>query len=674
MWPRDPVAVDDYALKHRWLSNPGGGYVGKWRHDAVPYLIEPMRRLTSMDVLTVAVVGPGQSAKTSIGENWFLHSVGANPAKMLWLMQTEDAIEAYVKDRINPMIDAHEILRDALGRRSVDDSLHFKRFRTMSIEFLSATLRNLINKSAPRIIVDEIDAYPDGMGDVMALVDVRRQTFGRQSKVLAISHPDKARGLVPERDWSAGIMAVYADSDRCLWYWPCPHCGAFSSPTPTAARFMPIEYPEAGSLDEIEAGTRLACPVNGCEIEDHHRRAMNLRGKWVGRGEEIAEDGTVTGARIKSKTAGYWIVGPMSPFILGGIGGLARARVKAERELEVSGEDATLRQVMVKQWGEPYRPPRSVGSIDANDLADRAENDLKLGTVPDGVRFITVAVDCQLAHFEYLFRGWGIAGESWILDKGKISAEPSTSADDWDKLLDLFQKGLPLADGSGRVMTAKAAAFDSGGAPGVTQQAYAAWKRWRKQRFVRLLGPIGGRDVWSIIPTKGASGLNAARLQVVYPDTVRKASVATGRGEVPVAMFNPNSFKDDLAGQFMKAEPGPWYVHFPSALRAVEPPHPWFEQAVAERKNTKTGRWERVNSSVRNEALDLLVMTHVVAHLHGLPRINWEKPPSWAQAWDTNSAVTTSAGVASQAAAAATSSSSSSQPKSITSLIDRFKP
>jgi phage terminase large subunit GpA-like protein len=166
------------------------------------------------------------------------------------------------------------------------------------------------------------------------------------------------------------------------------------------------------------------CPVNGCLIEDHHRKAMNRVGRWIGLGQEIAQDGTVTGERMKSKTAGFWLVGQMSLFLIGGIGGLARARVKAQREMEISGEDESLRQVMVKQWGVPYAAAKGLGSIDANTLADRANPDLKAGTVPEGVRFLSAAVDCQAAHFEYLVRGWGMHGESWVIEHARAMPIP----------------------------------------------------------------------------------------------------------------------------------------------------------------------------------------------------------------------------------------------------------
>ncbi|WP_321904399.1 phage terminase large subunit family protein [Paraburkholderia tropica] len=637
--------VAQYAALNRRLTNQGGGYVGRWHHEKAPYLVAPMETLTRLDYLTTVVVGPGQSGKTEVAQNWMLKSVANDPGDMLWYMQTDPGLEAFVKSRINTQIDGHPEMSMQLGSRPVDDSLHFKRFTGMRVEFLSASPNNVINKSAPRIVADEVDAYPESLGDIKAVLDIRRQTFGRQSMLLAMSHPDRARGLIPERDWSAGIMAMYGDSDRRIWYWPCPECGAWSSPIPIASRFMTLHYPEDGTLDEIEREARLLCPVNGCLIDDRHRRAMNLAayrspfGGWIGDGQEISQDGVVTGELVARKSAGFWIVGTMSPFILGGIGGLARAKVKAERELEVSGDDLTLRQVTVKQFGFPYAPKRGVGSIDANVLADRAEPDLKLAVIPEGVRFMTAFVDVQIASFDWLVRGFGVGGESWVIDRGRMPADPATSAEDWDQLLELIARTYPLSDGSGRHMPIRALGFDSGGSPGVTQQAYSAWKRWRKlEKRVRLIGKIAGRDAWTVIPTKGAKALEAPRLVVTYPDTTRQANKAAARGAVPVAQFNPNSFKDDLAGQLQGAEPGSWYVHFPRDLRSPEEPHVWFEQLTAETRQ-KNGRWEKIVSSRRNEALDQMVGTHMIAHLHGLSQIDWDKPPGWAAPWDTNTSL-----------------------------------
>lgn len=660
MTPRDRLRVSQTAAKYRFIA-PGARYSLR----KTPFFAEPMDCMEPGQFLTVVVVGPAQIGKTNLAENLLQHSIMNSPGDFLWYMQSDEALQAYVKKTIDPMVMMHPDMAAAIGLKAIDDSLHFKRFRTMTVEFLTATEKNMINKKAPRIIGDEIDAYPRDIGDPKVLLDKRRQTYGAESIFVAVSHPDRAKGLRPETDWTEGVMSIFADSDRRLWWWKCPECGCFSSPCPTARRIMTLEYdvqadmppdPTSGeirkrlaSLDEVEASAHLRCPVNECKITDKQRRAMNATGFWAGEGQIVAEDGTVTGKLVKRKTAGFWVVGIMSPFLLGGIGGLARERVKAERDYAVSGEEATLRNVMTKGYGVPFTPPRTLGSVSANDLADRADMRLTLGVVPDGVRFLTCVVDVQAGFFEWLVRGWGVNGESWIVDRGRIIADPATNPLDWDKLPALlFKKEWPLADGSGRAMGVRASSIDSGGAAGVTQQAYSAWARWRRTGVVRYFGRRGGPtgpDVFNIMLTKGASTPNAPKLQVVYPDTQRAANKAAGKGEIPLIVFNPNLFKDDLLGQLLRAEVGDWYVNFPAGqsaghphgLRAEtnEPPHPWFEQLVAEAR-MPDGKWQLVSPSARNEAMDLMVMAHVDAHLHGLMRIKWDRPPIWAAEWDFN--------------------------------------
>lgn len=636
--PSDRKTVSQYAAEHRVISAAGGGTPQRWSNDRTPYLVEPMDLLTARVHQTLAVVGPGQVGKNQIAENWLLHSVATDPANFLWYMQADDALEAYVKNRINSMMDDHDVMQRAKGPRPIDDSLHFKKFRGMAVEYLTATMSNLISKNAPRIVADEIDAWKKLFGNVKNLLDIRRQVYGDDSMLLAMSHPDAADGM-DEKKWTRGIMAMFADSTRCMWYWPCIHCGSWSSPCPKAHRYMPLEWPKDGTLQEVAEGAYLACPSgNGCVINERDRLEMIRRatGAWIGLGQEMEPSGRIIGARAHHHTGGYWIVGPMSPFVMGGIGELAKNRVAAERALEADGEDATLRQVVCKQFGFPYERGRRIGSVEANDLADRAEADLLVDTIPEGVRFFTVAVDVQLNSFVWMRRGWGVDGESWVLSRGEVkSVDPCNNPGDWDALLPILFERLPLVDGSGRTMAPRAVAFDSAGAPGVTEQAYSAWKRWRGQKKITLFGKLAGREVWSVLPLKGAPGLNAPRLVISYPDTARKASKVAGKGEVPIGIFNPNVFKDALGGQLLQAEPGPGYIHFPHSFRAKESPHPFFEQVVAEQQ-LPNGRWEKVNAGARNENLDLLVMNHVIAHLQGLSRINWNKPPPWAAPWSTN--------------------------------------
>ncbi|MDE2469239.1 MAG: phage terminase large subunit family protein, partial [Bradyrhizobium sp.] len=254
---------------------------------------------------------------------------------------------------------------------------------------------------------------------------------------------------------------------------------------------------------------------------------------------------------------------------------------------------------------------------------------------------------------------FGVGGESWVIDLVRRPADPASSSEDWDDLVGwLLDLAYPLADGSGRLMKPRAVGFDSAGAPGVTQQAYDVWRRAFQRRRARMLGVNDGREAWNLVPTKGVGSANAVRLQVRRPDSARKDRTARAQGAVPLAQFGANAFKDDLVGQLARAEAGPGFVHFPAALRSARPPHVFFEQLVAEARKPN-GAWEKI--APRNEALDLMVGCHVLAHLHGLARIDWNRPPPWAAEWGRNPAVVASPGASSATETAGMSPGASPQ-------------
>lgn len=641
--PPPQIDTANYA-RNRWLENPGGGFTGKWDPDNAPYLNGPMKALDAHRYTTVAVPGPGQCGKTTIAENWLLRNVAIDPVNMLWYMQTDRVMRDYVKGEFDRIIRAHPILREKLGPKPSDDTQEFKRFGSMVVNFLVAAPNNLISRRAARLVVDEQDAYDPSLGNVIAQLDIRRQTFKSDSMLLALSHPDLARGLRAD-GWSAGIMQLYRRSTRGTWWWPCPHCGGYSSPNPTASRVMTLHYPEDAPLEEIAEAARLLCPICGSLIEDHHRRAMNVEaernhGGWIHRGQVIDEDGHLTGAETPNTTAGFWIVGVMSTFTMGGLGGLASALVEAQRGYQQDRseeKERDLRQIYTKRLGFPSIKPRQIGALDAAALVDRAEEHLVLGEVPEGVRFLTAWSDVQGSGFRILVRGWGVEAESWVIASINRPAEPTSSAEDWDSLIEwALTTGFPLSDGSGRVMKIRGFGYDAYGLPGVTQQAYNAFVRMAARRRIRNLGMQSGRMVWNVIPTKGMPGINAQRLAVVRPDTQRKdRMVRVSSGTLNVLQFGANAFKDDLAGQLGIMEPGPLAVHIPAALKSKDEPHVWFEELVAEQRQAN-GTWKKVVDSARNEALDQMVGNHAIAHLHGLRTLKWDRPPGWAAPWDRN--------------------------------------
>lgn len=650
--PPRPLSVAAHARAHRWVPSAETGQLQKWDDTLAPYLTEPMEALTQPGIDTVAIVGPGACGKTMIAENRVLHAIHAEPANLLWYLPTEPLADSYVKGRIEPMLEAHEALIGHL--RHGRDSTSFKRFRGGRVEFLPFTPTALVNKHVAHIIADEFDSFDPGLGDPQALLNPRRQAAleaGAHSTLLLISHPDRGKPLTAPIDRQAGILRVWLESDRRTFWWSCPHCEAWSSPNPGAARHMALTWKEGASGDEAEATARLVCPVHGCLITEAERRAM-LRGptRWICEGQRMDEDGTVHGVRMPNRQAGFWITGTMSPFTKGGIGGLARARAQAEREMAASGDWRSLHQVMVKTWGVPYAPPAHLGSVDAAAIAERVE-DLTLGQVPEGVRFLTAWADAQTNRWELLVRGWGEAGESWIIQHLVIPGDPAADAEGWDSLLrHLVTTTYPLADGSGRRMRIRGAGYDAYGQPGVTEQAFAAWLRAKRSGLARRLGVTEGRDAWNLIPTRGGNPRSSARIQVVYPNSQRSDRKMKTRGDVPLLLFNPNMAKDALAAQLAVAPqareegvplPAVVAVHVPRALLTPGgPPHAFLEGLAAEQRDPATGHWDKPNKAARNEPLDLMVGCELLARLHGAHRISWDRPPAWAAPWDMNSMIT----------------------------------
>lgn len=639
--PQDAVPVDVYAAGHRYVMSPG--YTGRWSNAVAPALCEPMASLTDPIYDTTAIVGPARSGKTSVGENWFLELVATAPGNLLWYLPTDALRDSYVKTVIDPMIAAHPELSDRLGRAAVDDSLKFKRFDRMTVEFLAAAYNNLLNKNPKHIIGDEIDAWTQ-LANAREQLEQRRNAAGEGSHMLVVSHPDRGTGLDPDKDWRAGIMDFYRDSTRCVRYWPCPRCGGWSSPAPTALRHIQLTW-EGGDdapLDVVEATAHLKCPLCLGRIEDGERAAMETAALWVGLGQEIDRDGHVTGTRVQRRIAGYWLLGVMSPFLRRGLGGLARSVANADRVVAMKGDHDAAREVYAKGLGVPYRRKTDTQTVDARALAERCDP-YPLRKIPQGCTTLIAATDVQKTYFDNLVRGFNATGESWVIDRFRVERtptgeeiNPASYPEHWDLLVQrVLRRSYPLDDDTGRRMMIRAWGYDISGVPGVTKQAREAWVRWHAKGVVRrfLPGPYGER--YNVMPTKGMPS-KSVKLQIAFPDGRHREERPTAWWGAPLVEFSSSGGKDALWAELNRAKPGPGYVHFSRELLDPNgPPHPFFEELTAERPNDE-GVWEKVDGADRNEALDLMVMAGTLAAAWGIDFAQADCPPDWLRPWDSN--------------------------------------
>jgi phage terminase large subunit GpA-like protein len=252
------------------------------------------------------------------------------------------------------------------------------------------------------------------------------------------------------------------------------------------------------------------------------------------------------------------------------------------------------------------------------DLQRRLE-DWPKGSVPEGVKFLTAAVDVQAARFVVHVFGWGVGLESWLIARFTISSslrpeedrtaalEPSAYLEDWDLITE------QVIERSYAGMVPRLVMCDSGGKIGVTAKAYAFF-RWLRRR--------GMHKRFRLV--KGASRLDAPTATLTWPDASdRKDRKQGGRGDVPVWLINTNVLKDAVVGDLARTEYGPGYVHVP---RWVD--EEFFAELAAETRTEKG--WRNANREP-NEAFDLHVYNRAACRVLKADRIDWDRPPVWAR-------------------------------------------
>lgn len=247
------------------------------------------------------------------------------------------------------------------------------------------------------------------------------------------------------------------------------------------------------------------------------------------------------------------------------------------------------------------------------------------GVVPSGVLFLTAAVDVQSNRFVVQVEGWGANLECWIVDRFNVSAStrkesetrfaainPAAFKEDWDVLLEeVIRRTYPLESAPEKRMAVRLTMNDSGGADGVTINAYDFWRK------VKRLG-VGHR--YQLV--RGHGNLNARPTKQTFPvapGRVHRHGAATG--DVPVWALNVNVLKDAVAGELARTAAGPGYVHFPAWLDAS-----FFSELTAETRGAKG--WERQGGK-RNESLDLHVYNRAACLILRADQIDWTRPPAW---------------------------------------------
>lgn len=382
--PRDRLTVSEWADRHRMLSSKQASERGRWRTSRNPILREIMDCLsTHSRVREVVVMKSSQVGLTEAMVNAIGYTVHHAPCPTLVLLPTIDARDAWKTQKLNPLLQDTDVVRDIIGGIRSRDAANSKD----AIDFPGGVLflaggnspNSYAQRSVSTVMLDDLDRFPGEIGeegDPVALARGRCKAFPR-SKLLLVSTPTIRDASLIERE--------YRLTDQRRYHVPCPACG-----TAQPLRWESVRWDK----DRPPQRAWYECASCGHEIAEHHKPAMLARGSWVPERPDV-------------KRRGYHVSALYAPIGLG-----PSWLDLATQFLVAQADPATLKSFINTHLGETWEDRTS--ALKTNDLERRMELEYDLGQIPPGVVALTAYIDTQDSWLDCHLLGWHEGGYRYV--------------------------------------------------------------------------------------------------------------------------------------------------------------------------------------------------------------------------------------------------------------------
>jgi phage terminase large subunit GpA-like protein len=574
--PTERITVAEWADKYRFLSGEASAEPGRWRTSRTPYLEEIMQKLSSIDpAKTIVFMKAAQIGGTEIGCNWVGYVIDVDPAPMLMVMPTGEAIQQNSKIRITPMIEDSPRLSVKVAKpssRNGDNNILLKKFAGGLLKMTTASSGTGLRSIPIRyLFLDEVDGYPldvDGEGSPIDLARARTRTFASR-KIYIIS--------TPTVEGKSVIAKEFESTDQRYYHVPCPHCDHKQT----------LKFENLRWTDKQPQTAMYFCEGCGTGIEERHKTWMLEHGEWVQTKPENAN----------IEKVGYHINSMYSPY-----GWYSWANLASDYELALEDSSGSKMKtfyntVLGLTWKEK-------GEVPEHDLLyERAEN-YQIGIVPDGVAFLTAGVDVQKDRIEMEVVGWCKGKQSYSICYDVIlgnTAEKET----WAKLRPYINRMFQRVDGL--QLPISITAIDTGYN---TTEVYDFCSTF---------------DYSKVIPIKGQDNQNVV---LSHPKAVEVNHKGKKIGGVKVWHVGSSLLKSELYS-WLSLSPNyegdkpvypAGYCHFPKY------PIEYFkgltgEQRVATmRKGYTVYQWQKIYR--QNEPLDCRVYARAAAAQFGMDRMH----------------------------------------------------
>lgn len=594
--PDPELTVSQWADKYRILTGKGAAESGPYQTSRAPYLRDIMDALSSSTAYRkIVFIKSAQVGATEAGNNWLGYIVHWAPAPIMGVWPTVEMAERMSKQRIEPMLSDTPELRERIPPARARDSGNTIRLKEFPGGVMVLTGANsasgLRSMPARYAFLDEVDAYDgdvEGEGSPIDLVAQRLKTFGRKGKMFLASTP-KIKG-------SSRIEKEFEETDQRRYFVPCPLCGHMQY-----LQFSRLRW-EKGNPDSA----KYQCEECEKPFEERHKTDFLSRGEWR----------PMVDAPVNKHAIGFHISALYSPIGWESWADIARSWDAAQ------GNEAQLKTfintILGETWQERGEAP------EWQRLYERRDRHWGLGSVPDGVCFLTAGIDVQRDRIEVHVWGWGQGLESWLID---VIVLEGVTADlghhVWSDLVAVLARTWETSSGSTLPITK--AAVDTG--DGLTTSTVYAWCRQQ-----------GGQQVVAIKGDKVKISAGSPVTGPTYQDVNVRGKKYKGSSGLKLFHVTSSFFKSETYRWLRLDKPTDedidvgvtypdGYIHLPDGVTSE-----WVEQLVAEQlvseKNARTGFsklvWKKLRA--RNEALDARVYARAMVWLMGADR--WG-PAKW---------------------------------------------
>lgn len=405
---------------------PTGPHAGRpYRHARHPVSRHWFAALDSGRWSRYAITGPGQNGKSLLGfviptlyalfelrETVFVGIPDMRLAQFKWESDFLPVIQSSFPG---------EIRSSGAGSKggTIKDSVRFTCGSAMKFMSAGQGDAGLAGPTTRNLVMTEVDKY-DESSETSREADPIRQMEARTN-----AFRDFGRRIIMECTVSIPTGRIWQEitngTDSRLYH-PCPHCSVWS----TWEREHLVGWQDTADEFGAKESALWACPHCGECFGESERREMigpSLgQTRLVHRGQEIANDGTVSGPEPRTETFGLRWSAFDNPFV--STGRLGQDEWTAARAVNQDAAELASRQFV---WAIPYEPPDvDLTHLDAEQVAKRT-NATRKGEIPDGCIGVSVGVDTGKRKLHWQAHALLADGSDVVIEYGIQSCE-------WEKL------------------------------------------------------------------------------------------------------------------------------------------------------------------------------------------------------------------------------------------------